>query len=82
MKFKKLKFHLYSYYPFNTKKGFKLIYKRMNSGYSFNDAIKQILAQREMSINSIRYIIDEIEDRYDKERHDYIHALFNNNINN
>lgn len=66
----------------NTKAGFKLIYNVMLATNDFSKAIKCILKTREVNITTIENILVFIKARYRKEKHDYIHALFNNNINN
>lgn len=66
----------------NTKAGFKLIYNTMLATNDFSKAMKCILKTRQVNIITIENILVFIKARYKKEKHDYIHALFNNNINN
>lgn len=66
----------------NTKAGFKLIYNTMLCINDFNKAIKIIFRVRYTNIVTAENIITTIKARYDKEKHDYIHAVLNNNINN
>lgn len=83
MKNKDITFSIFYGYKLNTKNGFKIIYDNMKySNCSFFNAIKKIFLIREINISSIKSIINDIEDEQMKEMHDYVHAIFNNNINN
>lgn len=66
----------------NTKAGFKLLYQTMLLTNRFDTAMKLIFKTREVNITTIENILVFIKARYRKEKHNYIHALFNNNINN
>lgn len=66
----------------NTKAGFKMIYNKMLFTNDFNKAMNSILLSRKANIVCIETMLYFIKSRYEKEEHDYIHALFNNNINN
>lgn len=66
----------------NTKAGFKLIYQTMLCTNDFGKALKIIFKVRYTNIVTAENIITIIKARYDKEKHDYIHAVLNNNINN
>lgn len=66
----------------NTKAGFKLIYQTMLFTKDFDKAMRLIFKTRCINIITIQNIVNIINSRYKKEKHDYIHAKLNNNINN
>lgn len=63
----------------NTKAGFKLIYNTMLATKDFHKALNVIFGVRKHNLMCAQDMIRILRAKYDKEKHDYIHAVLNNN---
>lgn len=61
------------------KAGFKLIYNTMLATKDFHKAINVIFGVRKHNLMCAQDMIRILRAKYDKEKHDYIHAVLNNN---
>ena len=64
----------------NTKAGFKLIYNTMLATKDFHKALNVIFGVRKHNLICAQDMIRILEAKYDKEKHDYIHAVLNNKL--
>lgn len=63
----------------NSKAGFKLIYNTMLATKDFHKALNVIFEIRKHNLMCAQDMIRILRAKYDKEKHDYIHAVLNNN---
>ena len=66
----------------NSKAGFKLIYNTMLATKDFHKALNVIFEIRKHNLMCAQDMIRILRAKYDKEKHDYIYAVLNNNNNN
>ena len=63
----------------NTKAGFKLIYNPIFSTKNINKYFNVIFYMMKHNLMCAQDMIKILRAKYDKEKHDYIHAVLNNN---